>query len=165
MPRRILSSGASIVGEIIKFPNIKDENTQKKGEILQARLEEIEVENKYMHDDIEYLSNALKRNIEEASNILKEFALINGLAKEEGMMEFTNEWGDDFEFTPEFDTPDKVEWPEQFEEGTVYPKQKDTATDKWDELANTTLDVSLKLLEDAVQQLKTDFNNDKPKDK
>ena len=49
------------------------------------------------------------------------------------------------------------------EEDIVYPK--DTTTDKWDELANTTLDASLKLLEDAVKQLKFDFNKDKPDDK
>ena len=49
------------------------------------------------------------------------------------------------------------------EEDIVYPK--DTTTDKWDELANTTLDNSLKLLEDAVKQLKFDFNKDKPDDK
>jgi len=48
------------------------------------------------------------------------------------------------------------------EEDIVYPK--DTTTDKWDELANTTLDASLKLLEDAVKQLKFDFNKDKPDD-
>ena len=59
--------------------------------------------------------------------------------------------------------PPEVEWPKQFEEGTVYPK--DTTTDKWDELANTTLDASLKLLEDAVKQLKFDFSKDKPDDK
>ena len=47
--------------------------------------------------------------------------------------------------------------------GTVYPK--DTTTDKWDEIANTTLDTSLKLLEDAVKQLKFDFSKDKPDDK
>ena len=49
------------------------------------------------------------------------------------------------------------------EEDIVYPK--DTTTDKWDELANTTLDASLKLLEDAVKQLKFDFSKDKPDDK
>jgi len=128
---------------------MKDEQTiQEKSQLLQARLEEIEVENKYMNDDIDYLSNALKRNIEEASNILKEFALINGLAKdeeEESIMEFTNEW------------------PDQFEEGTVYPK--DTTQDKWDEIADKTLSASLTLLEEAVNKLKDDFNNDKPKDK
>ena len=41
----------------------------------------------------------------------------------------------------------------------------DSATDKWDEIADKTLDSSLTLLEEAIKKLKDDFNNDKPKDK
>ncbi len=47
---------------------------------------------------------------------------------------------------------------------TQKPKT-DTATEKWEDLADKTLDTSLTLLEEAIKKLKDDFNNDKPKDK
>ena len=91
-------------------------------------------------DDISYLQDIQVKGIAEGEEIMKEISELIGVA-----------------------IPPEVEWPEEFEDGTVYPK--DTTTDKWDELANTTLDTSLKLLEDAVKQLKFDFNKDKPDDK
>ena len=63
---------------IIHFPNKKKQNKVQKARILQMRLEEIEVENRYIEDDIAYLKASLIKNKEEAQNILKEFALING---------------------------------------------------------------------------------------
>ena len=118
------------------------------------RLEEIEVENRYIEDDIAYLKASLIKNKEEAQNILKEFALINGenffSAGEEPVIGFENEWGDDFEFTPDFDIPDK-------------PNKRET---EWDELGDKLTDAAKKL-EDAVVQLVLDLeiNKDKPEDK
>ena len=39
---------------VIQFPNMKHESTKLKARVLQARLDEIEIENKYMEDDIAY---------------------------------------------------------------------------------------------------------------
>tara|TARA_A100001011_G_scaffold395284_1_gene489838 strand:+ start:1338 stop:1775 length:438 start_codon:yes stop_codon:yes gene_type:complete len=139
---------------IIHFPNKKKQNKVQKARILQMRLEEIEVENRYIEDDIAYLKASLIKNKEEAQNILKEFALINGenffSAGEEPVIGFENEWGDDFEFTPDFDIPDK-------------PNKRET---EWDELGDKLTDAAKKL-EDAVVQLVLDLeiNKDKPEDK
>ena len=139
---------------IIHFPNKKKQNKVQKARILQMRLEEIEVENRYIEDDIAYLKASLIKNKEEAQNILKEFALINGenffSAGEEPVIGFENEWGDDFEFTPDFDIPDK-------------PNKRET---EWDELGDKMVDAAKKL-EDAVVQLVLDLeiNKDKPEDK
>lgn len=139
---------------IIHFPNKKKQNKVQKARLLQMRLEEIEVENRYIEDDIAYLKASLIKNKEEAQNILKEFALINGenffSAGEEPVIGFENEWGDDFEFTPDFDIPDK-------------PNKRET---EWDELGDKLHDAAKKL-EDAVVQLvlDLDINKDKPEDK
>jgi len=129
---------------VIPFPNMQKHSRTEKARILQIRLDEIETENSYMEKDIEYLQSALKKNLDEAENILKEFAIING---ETPVMDFVNEWGDDFEFTPDFDIPDNT-------------------TQKWDEIGDTMVDIAKKL-EDAVVQLTLDLdiNNDKPEDK
>lgn len=129
---------------VIPFPNMQKHSRTEKARILQIRLDEIETENSYMEKDIEYLQSALKKNLDEAENILKEFAIING---ETPVMDFVNEWGDDFEFTPDFDIPDNN-------------------TQKWDEIGDTMVDIAKKL-EDAVVQLTLDLdiNKDKPEDK
>lgn len=129
---------------VIPFPNMQKRSKTDKARILQLRLDEIETENGYMEKDIEYLQSALKKNLDEAENILKEFAIING---ETPVMDFVNEWGDDFEFTPDFDIPDNN-------------------TQKWDEIGDTMADIAKKL-EDAVVQLTLDLdiNKDKPEDK
>lgn len=129
---------------VIPFPNMQKHSRVEKARVLQLRLDEIETENGYMETDIAYLQSALKKNLDEAENILKEFAIING---ETPVMDFVNEWGDDFEFTPDFDIPDNN-------------------TQKWDEIGDTMADIAKKL-EDAVVQLTLDLdiNKDKPEDK
>ena len=136
---------------IIQFPNKKEQSQKQKVRMMQARIDEIDIENKYIEDDIAYLKNSLAKNHEEAESILKEFAIMNGenffSAGEKPVMDFENEWGDDFEFTPDFDIPDK-------------PKTElDELGDKMVEMA--------KQLEDAVVQLTLDLNinKDKPEDK
>lgn len=127
---------------VIPFPNMQKHSRVEKARVLQLRLDEIETENGYMETDIAYLQSALKKNLDEAEDILKEFAIING--ENTPVM---NEWGDDFEFTPDFDIPDNN-------------------TQKWDEIGDTMADIAKKL-EDAVVQLTLDLdiNKDKPEDK
>lgn len=125
-----------IMADIIQFPNRREQSQVEKLRMMQDRLTEISVENQYITDDIEYLQNALERNGAEASDILKDFAIVNGSNKP--IIDLTLE-----------DEKPKV----------------DNTTDKWDEIANTTLDASLKILETAVRQLKFDFNKPTNEDK
>ena len=139
---------------VIQFPNQKQKSKKEKARMMQMRIDEIDIENKYIEDDIQYLQNSLKKNHEEAENILKEFAIMNGENfSGEPVIGFENEWGDDFEFTPDFDLPELEE-------------TKDETTQKWDELSKK-LDDAAEKLSDAVIQLTLDLdiNNDKPKDK
>jgi hypothetical protein len=133
------------MADILQFPNKRQQSVNEKVGILRNRLEELATEADLIADDISYLQDMQAKGIAESEEIMKEISELLGIA-----------------------IPPEVEWPEEFEEGTVYPK-KDTATDKWDDIANKTLDTSLKLLEDAVKQLQFDFNKDnpdnKPKDK
>ena len=76
---------------------------------LQNRLDEIEKENVFMRADIDYLTKAIGKNLDEATDILKEFAILNGEQVAEMAVEFENEWGDDFEFTPDFEIKDNPE--------------------------------------------------------
>ena len=128
------------MADILQFPNKRQQSVNEKVGILRNRLEELATEADLIADDISYLQDIQVKGIAEGGQIMKEISELIGVA-----------------------IPPEVEWPEEFEDGTVYPK--DTTTDKWDELANTTLDTSLKLLEDAVKQLKFDFSKDKPDDK
>ena len=128
------------MADILQFPNKRQQSVNEKVGILRNRLEELAIEADLVADDISYLQDIQVKGIAEGEQIMKEISELIGVA-----------------------IPPEVEWPEEFEDGTVYPK--DTTTDKWDELANTALDTSLKLLEDAVTQLKFDFNKDKPDDK
>ena len=136
---------------IIQFPNIKQQSQKQKVRMMQARIDEIDIENRYIEEDIAYLKKSLAKNHEEAEDILKQFAIMNGenffSAGEKPVMDFENEWGDDFEFTPDFDIPDKTET-------------------KLDELGDKMVDAAKKL-EDAVVQLvlDLDINKDKPEDK
>ena len=138
---------------IIPFPNKKAQNQKEKAKMLQFRLDEIDIENRYIEEDIKYLESSLKKNHEEAESILTQFAIMNGINQDSPVMDFENEWGDDFEFTPDFDLPELEE-------------TKDETTQKWDELGEK-LDDAAKKLTDAVIQLTLDLdiNNDKPKDK
>ena len=136
---------------IIQFPNKKKQSQKEKVRMMQARIDEIDIENRYIEEDIAYLKKSLAKNHEEAEDILKQFAIMNGenffSAGEKPVMDFENEWGDDFEFTPDFDIPDKPD--------TTLDELGDKLTD------------AAKKLEDAVVQLMLDldFNKDKPEDK
>ena len=136
---------------IIQFPNKKEQSQKQKVRMMQARIDEIDIENRYIEEDIAYLKKSLAQNHAEAEDILKQFAIMNGenffSAGEKPVMDFENEWGDDFEFTPDFDIPDKPD--------TTLDELGDKLTD------------AAKKLEDAVVQLMLDLdiNKDKPEDK
>jgi len=94
---------------VIKFPS-KSISLKARISTYQNRMDEIEVENQYMIDDMAYLAKALSKNKEEMANILKELAIINGKAGvHDPEWEFENEWGDDFEFIPDFNLEDPEE--------------------------------------------------------
>jgi len=98
-----------MASNIIKFPT-KTISMKARISTYQNRIDEIEVENQYMIGDMAYLQNALAKNKEEIANILKELAIINGEAGVyESQADFENEWGDDFEFTPDFEIDDPEE--------------------------------------------------------
>ena len=139
---------------IIQITSKKEHSKKQKARVLQLRLDEIEVENNYITEDIAYLKGSLEKNKQEIVAILNEFAKMNG----EAGVYFENEFGDDFEFVPDFDIPDKVEH--------AIDLQKDKTTEKWDELGDKLNDAAKKL-EDAVVQLvlDLDINKDKPEDK
>tara|TARA_R110001592_G_scaffold231489_1_gene488636 strand:- start:107 stop:421 length:315 start_codon:yes stop_codon:yes gene_type:complete len=97
---------------IIQFPTQKPALTkEQEADIFRHRIDEIEIENQYMKDDIAYLENAVRKNTDELSEILKQLAIMNGIAagEYEPVIEFENEWGDDFEFTPDFEIKDNPE--------------------------------------------------------
>tara|TARA_R110000851_G_scaffold138616_1_gene275319 strand:- start:914 stop:1270 length:357 start_codon:yes stop_codon:yes gene_type:complete len=103
------------MADILQFPNKRQQSVNEKVGILRNRLEELATEADLIADDISYLQDMQAKGIAEGEEIMKEISELLGIA-----------------------IPPEVEWPEEFEDGTVYPK--DTTTDKWDELANTTLD-------------------------
>ena len=144
------------MADILQFPNKREITDAEQVAKLELRLQEIATEAEYMTDDIIYLQDLREKGKDEAEQIIKDLAHL----KAKGIdSELLDEMIDDFLADEAPDT----EWPAEFEKGTVYPK--DTTQDKWDEIADKTLSASLTLLEEAVNKLKDDFNNDKPKDK
>jgi hypothetical protein len=151
------------MADILQFPNRRQQTDAEEVAKLELRLQEIATEGEYITDDIIYLQDMREKGKNEAEDIIKQLAHLNAKGAQTELLDKIVE-----DFVDErglVDTePSKPEWPSEFEEGTVYPK-KDTATEKWEDLADKTLDTSLTLLEEAIKKLKDDFNNDKPKDK
>jgi len=151
------------MADILQFPNRRQQTDAELVAKLELRLQEIATEGEYITDDIIYLQDMREKGKNEAEDIIKQLAHLNAKGAQTELLDKIVE-----DFVDErglVDTePSKPEWPSEFEEGTVYPK-KDTATEKWEDLADKTLDTSLTLLEEAIKKLKDDFNNDKPKDK
>lgn len=145
------------MADILQFPNKREITDAEQVAKLELRLQEIATEAEYMTDDIIYLQELREKGKDEAEGIIKQLAHINAKGTKS---ELLDEMIEDFLADEAPDT----EWAAEFEKGTVCPK-KDTATDKWEEVADKTLSASLTLLEEAVKKLKDDFNNDKPKDK
>ena len=145
------------MADILQFPNKREITDAEQVAKLELRLQEIATEAEYMTDDIIYLQDLREKGKDEAEQIIKDLAHLKAKGTES---ELLDEMIDDFIADEAPDT----EWPDEFEKDTVYPK-KDATQDKWEDLADKTLSASLTLLEEAVNKLKDDFNNDKPKDK
>lgn len=122
------------MAKIIQFPS-KITPLKVKAEMHRNRIDELEIENQYINDDIDYLTAALKKNRDELAEVLKQLAIMNGEAGVH-QADFENEWGDDFEFTPDFEIKDE---------------------ETMDKVAETMADAAKKL-EDAVNQLVLDLN-------
>ena len=136
------------MADILKFPNRRQQTDAELVAKLELRLQEIATEGEYITDDIIYLQDMREKGKNEAEGIIKQLAHLNAKGAE---TELLDEIVDNF--------VDKRGLTD-----TQKPKT-DTATEKWEDLADKTLDTSLTLLEEAIKKLKDDFNNDKPKDK
>ena len=93
-----------MANNVVKFP--KSPNVEQRIEMKQHRLRELETENGYINADIEHLTKAHASNLKEYGDLVKELAALWKLVAPEEQnveIEFTNEWGDDFEFIPDFD--------------------------------------------------------------
>ena len=136
------------MADILQFPNRRQQTDAELVAKLELRLQEIATEGEYITDDIIYLQDMREKGKNEAEGIIKQLAHLNAKGAE---TELLDEIVDNF--------VDKRGLTD-----TQKPKT-DTATEKWEDLADKTLDTSLTLLEEAIKKLKDDFNNDKPKDK
>ena len=147
------------MADILQFPNRRQQTDAEQVAKLESRLEEIATEGEYITDDILYLQEMREKGKDEAEGIIKKLAHLNAKgAQTELLDKIVEDFVDDRGLTDkDFFTGEQKPWPTGFE--------KDTATDKWEDLADKTLDSSLTLLEEAIKKLKDDFNNDKPKDK
>ena len=87
-------------GKVIQFPNSMAKEDRIR--MREARLEELEFENAFLHNDKNTISKQISSNVKEIKDLLKELAVLSGF-EDEQEIEFTNEWGDDFEFIPDFD--------------------------------------------------------------
>jgi len=136
------------MADILQFPNRRQQTDAELVAKLELRLQEIATEGEYITDDIIYLQDMREKGKNEAEGIIKQLAHLNAKgAQTELLDKIVNDFVDERGLTD-----------------TQKPKT-DTATEKWEDLADKTLDTSLTLLEEAIKKLKDDFNNDKPKDK
>ena len=136
------------MADILQFPNRRQQTDAEQVAKLELRLQEIATEGEYITDDILYLQEMREKGKDEAEQIIKKLAHLNAKGAQ---TELLDKIVDDF--VGERGLTDAQE------------PQTDTATEKWEDLADKTLDTSLTLLEEAIKKLKDDFNNDKPKDK
>ena len=136
------------MADILQFPNRRQQTDAELVAKLELRLQEIATEGEYITDDIIYLQDMREKGKNEAEGIIKQLAHLNAKGAQ---TELLDKIVDDF--VGERGLTDTQE------------PQTDTATEKWEDLADKTLDTSLTLLEEAIKKLKDDFNNDKPKDK
>ncbi len=136
------------MADILQFPNRRQQTDAEQVAKLELRLQEIATEGEYITDDIIYLQEMREKGKNEAEQIIKKLAHLNAKGAQ---TELLDKIVDDF--VGERGLTDAQE------------PQTDTATEKWEDLADKTLDTSLTLLEEAIKKLKDDFNNDKPKDK
>ena len=106
------------MADILQFPNRRQQTDAELVAKLELRLQEIATEGEYITDDIIYLQDMREKGKNEAEGIIKQLAHLNAKGAQ---TELLDKIVDDF-----------VD-----ERGLTETQKTDTATDKWDEIANT----------------------------
>jgi seryl-tRNA synthetase len=122
---------------IIDFPKKPKQSVKQKASMLQSRLEELSVESQYITEDIQYLTEALKKNEAEVNEIALQLSKISSGTPSkdvQALIDLITQWGEQL-------TPDKQKIVE----------------DKADEVADVFVDIAKKL-EETFKQLTLDLN-------
>ena len=91
---------------IIEFPNRFNGREPNRKQILQNRLKELQVENEYLNQDMDFISEQMEGNLAEIREILVELQSIIEKELGDSLVEFKSEFGVDISFLADFD-PDK----------------------------------------------------------
>jgi len=91
---------------IIEFPNRFQGREPNRKQILQNRLKELQVENEYLNQDMDFISEQMEGNLAEIREILEELHFIIEKELGDSLVEFKSEFGVDISFLADFD-PDK----------------------------------------------------------
>lgn len=91
---------------IIEFPNRFQGREPNRKQILQNRLKELQVENEYLNQDMDFISEQMEGNLAEIREILEELQYIIEKELGDSLVEFKSEFGVDISFLADFD-PDK----------------------------------------------------------
>ena len=122
---------------IIDFPKKPKQSVKQKASMLQSRLEELSVESQNITEDIQYLTEALKKNESEVNEIALQLSKISS-------------------GTPSKDVQDLIDLITQWVEQHTPDKQKIVEA-KADEVADVFVDIANKL-EETFKQLTIDIN-------
>tara|TARA_Y100000389_G_C17003186_1_gene290503 strand:+ start:122 stop:424 length:303 start_codon:yes stop_codon:yes gene_type:complete len=91
---------------IIEFPNRFQGREPNRKQILQNRLKELQVENEYLNQDMDFISEQMEGNLAEIREILEELQSIIEKELGDSLVEFKSDFGVDISFLADFD-PDK----------------------------------------------------------
>jgi len=91
---------------IIEFPNRFQGREPDRKQILQNRLKELQVENEYLNQDMDFISEQMEGNLAEIREILVELQSMIEKELGDSLVEFKSEFGVDISFLADFD-PDK----------------------------------------------------------
>ena len=92
---------------VIQFPDRMNGRKLSRITLINARLEELELENDFLDGDIEYLQQQLTKNIDEVHELLHEVEKITQDTLDEQLVEFKSDFGVDINFDADFDlTPE-----------------------------------------------------------
>jgi len=92
---------------VIQFPDRMNGRKLSRITLINARLEELELENDFLDGDIEYLQQQLTKNIDEVHELLHEVEKITQETLDEQLVEFKSDFGVDINFDADFDlTPE-----------------------------------------------------------
>ena len=87
-------------GKVIQFPNSMAKEDRIR--MREARLEELEFENAFLHNDKNTISKQISSNVKEIKDLLKELAILCDFETEEEV-EFMPDFDSDTDFDFEFD--------------------------------------------------------------